>query len=127
MSALAGFADSGRTSLATNRHMHRICRDSSGLYSFSRPCVTCAQSCVSVARGLEGNLDGAANAAGCECKVDRTAELLRDEITNDADAVSAGGRSWNGWAADLTPYDRQVRRVLAGSAVPVHLHPPMRC
>src|SRR6478735_8256471 len=34
------------------RHMHRIRRDSSGLYSFSRPCVTCAQSCVSVARGL---------------------------------------------------------------------------
>jgi hypothetical protein len=78
-----------------------------------------------VARGLERNLKSAANAAGCEYEVDRTTELARDKITNEADAVSAFGRSCNCGAADLTPYDRQVRRILAEPAVPVHLHTPM--
>jgi hypothetical protein len=59
--------------------------------------------------GSEGNLDFAANAAGCECKLDRTAELLRHEVANDADAVSAGGRRCNGGAADLAPCDRPRR------------------
>src|SRR5262249_58650330 len=103
------------------------CRDLSGRHGFSRPCVTLAQACVSVARGLEGDLDVAADAAGCECKVDRTAELLRDEIANDADAVSAVGRSCNGGAPDLAPCDRQVRRILARAVVPVHLYPSLRC
>src|SRR5712691_7579617 len=76
------------------------------------------------ARGLERNLKSAANAAGCECEVDRTTELVRNKITNEADTVFAFGRSCNCGAADLSPYDRQVRRILAGSAVPVHLHPP---
>jgi hypothetical protein len=48
------------------------------------------------------------------------------ETANDADAVFAGERSCNSRAADLPPCDRKVCRVLAGSAVPVHLHPPMR-
>jgi hypothetical protein len=73
-----------------SRTSSEVRRDLSRLHSFSRPW---AQACVSVARGLEGNLDVAANAAGCECKVDGTAELLRDEIANDPDAVSALGRS----------------------------------
>jgi len=30
---------------------------------------------------------------------------LRDEIANDADAVSAVRRGWNDWAADLAPCD----------------------
>src|SRR5262245_39777945 len=105
----------------------QVCRDPSGRHSFSRPRVTCAQACVSVARELEGNLDVAANTAGCKCKVDRTAELSRDEIANDAHAVSAIGRSCNRRTADLAPCDQQVCRILLGSAVPVHLHPPMRC
>src|SRR5262249_1851280 len=104
-----------------------VCRDPSGRHSFSRLCVTCAQACVSVARELEGNLDVAANTAGCKCKVDRTAELSRDEIANDAHAVSAIGRSCNGRTADLAPCDGQVCRILPGPAVPVRLHPPMRC
>src|SRR5262249_34799321 len=105
----------------------QVCRDPSGRHSFSRQCVTLAQACVSVARGLEGDLDVAADAAGCECKGDRTAELLRDEIANDADAVSAVGRSCNGGAANLAPCDRQVRRLLTRSAGPVHLNPSLPC
>src|SRR5262249_43671777 len=59
-----------------------VCRDPSGRHSFSRPCVTCAQACMSVARELEGNLDVAANTAGCKCKVDRTPELSLADIPN---------------------------------------------
>src|SRR5262249_37037559 len=81
-------------------------RDPSGLHWFSQPCVTCAQTCVSVVRGLEGDLDVAADAVGCDCKVDRTAKFSRDEIANDADAVSAE-RGCHGGAADLAPCDRQ--------------------
>jgi hypothetical protein len=45
-------------------------------------------------------------------KVDQTAELLRDEIANDPDAVSALGRSCNGGAADhsIGAYDPWLRR-----------------
>src|SRR5262249_56333250 len=94
-------------------------KDPSGRHSFLRQCVTWAQARVSVARGLEGDLDVAADAAGCECEVDRTAEFLRDEIANDADAVSAVGRSCNGGAADLAPRDRQGARTLTPSPRPV--------
>jgi hypothetical protein len=37
----------------------------------------------------ERNFHFAANTAGCECEVDRTVELLRNKIANNADAVSA--------------------------------------
>src|ERR1700726_2409309 len=43
------------------------------------------------ARGLERNLNFAANPARCECEVNRTAELVRDQMANDAGAVSAVG------------------------------------
>jgi poly-gamma-glutamate synthesis protein (capsule biosynthesis protein) len=36
----------------------------------------------------ERNFDLAANAAGRECEVDRTAKLVRNEVANDPDAVS---------------------------------------
>src|SRR5262245_26021953 len=94
-----------------------VCRDALGRHSFSRACITLAQACVSVARGLKGDLDVATDDGGCECKRDRTAGLVRHEIANDADVVSAVGRGCNGGAADLAPCDRQVRRILAGSAV----------
>src|SRR5262249_25308893 len=89
--------------------------------------VTLAQARVSIARGLRGDLDVAADTAGCECKVHKTTELLWDEIANDADAVSAVGRGCNGGTPDLAPCERQVCRVLTESAIPVHLHPSMRC
>jgi hypothetical protein len=43
------------------------------------------------ARGLERNLNFAANPARSECEVNRTAELVRDQMANDAGAVSAVG------------------------------------
>jgi len=82
--------------------------------------------CVDRARA-QGGLDVAVDAAGCERNVHKTTELLRDEIANDADAVSAVGRRCNGGTADLAPCDRQVRRIPAESAIPVHLHPSVRC
>ena len=40
---------------------------------------------IRVVRGLERNLDLAADPLGCEHQVDRATELLRNEIADDAD------------------------------------------
>src|SRR6516225_10010194 len=93
-------------------------RNAPGQWRLSQPCSIDLRADDSSRGALNhGNLDFAANTAGLECKVDRPAELLRDEIANDPDAVSAVGRSCHGGAADFPPCDRQVRRILASTWV----------
>src|SRR5262245_23073410 len=72
--------------------------------------------------GVERKLDLAADAARQESELDGAAELARDQLADDTDAVSAVWRGGDGGAADLSPRDRQIRPRRMRSVAPADLH-----
>src|SRR5258708_2772555 len=75
---------------------------------------------------LERNFNFAARAVRCEYQVDGAAELMRNEIADEAAAITGLDRSRNRRAAKLAPCDRQDRRGIGTGAVPAHRHSAVR-
>src|SRR3981189_1667033 len=101
-------------------------RSPSASHSFSRLCgdwwrTRRRYEAGTLSSGRKRKFDFATCAVGQESKVDRAAELMRDEIPDEAGAEPGSNGSRYRRTGDLSPYDRQLRRgALVEQAVPVH-------
>ena len=76
---------------------------------------------------LQGYLDCAGNTLGRKREVDGTAELVRDEIANEAGSVALLRRSRYWRTTRLAPHDDQDGRGIAAvPAFPAYGHPALR-
>src|SRR5258707_10830918 len=71
----------------------------------------------------ERNFNFATRAIGGECQVNGTAELMRDEITDEAAAITGSDRGLDRRAAKLAPCDCQD---IGAGAMPAHRHAAIR-
>src|SRR5215470_9575307 len=69
---------------------------------------------------LNRNFNFAAYAFGSEHQIDAAAEFMRDEIADEAAAITGLNRSLDRRSAKLAPGDRQDRGWIGVGAIPVH-------
>src|SRR6266446_6383892 len=89
----------------------------------------CSAECVlteNFGASPERNFNFATRAIGRECQVNATAELVRDEIADEAGAITGSDRGPDRWAAKLAPCDCQDRRPIGAGAMPAHRHAAIR-